>query len=228
MVGILLQDHSPVVVGAAAAAFAYICPKRLSLIGRNYITLCEKLPDIEEWGQIALIGILLRYVISRHGLAKESIMFTSDDDSGKDTEEETGNNFTLGDAAHKDTEISISEMTKMVSRCYVEGPDEYIYRLSNTNEDSVTFNPEHFTSSKSNDDVKILLQCTSPLMWSQNSAVVLSAASVHWIMGPKENINKIVKPLLFLMRSSPASQYVVHLKLGLCKNIFLFICDFFT
>ncbi|CAM8960725.1 unnamed protein product [Rhodiola kirilowii] len=216
MVGILLQDHSPVVVGAAAAAFAYICPKSLFLIGRNYTKLCEKLPDVEEWGQIALIAILLRYVIARHGFAKESIMYfctwAEECGSGKDTDKEKDTaekEFTLGSATHTDTNVSISEMARMVSRCYIEGPDEYLYRLSNTNEDSVTFDHEHFTSSNINDDVKILLQCTSPLMWSQNSAVVLAAASVHWIMGPRENINKIVKPLLFLLRSSHASQYVV-------------------
>ena len=38
--------------------------------------MCEILPDVEEWGQIILIGILLRYVIARHGLIKESIMFS--------------------------------------------------------------------------------------------------------------------------------------------------------
>ena len=67
IVGILLNDHSPAVVGAAAAAFASVCPYNLSLIGRNYRKLCEILPDVEEWGQIVLIGILLRYVIARHG-----------------------------------------------------------------------------------------------------------------------------------------------------------------
>ena len=75
IVGILLNDHSPAVVGAAAA-FASVCPYNLSLIGRNYRKLCEILPDVEEWGQIVLIGILLCYVIARHGLVKESIMFS--------------------------------------------------------------------------------------------------------------------------------------------------------
>ena len=75
IVGLLLNDHSPGVVGAAASAFTSVCPDNFSLIGRNYRRLCEILPDVEEWGQIILIGILLRYVIARHGLVKESIMF---------------------------------------------------------------------------------------------------------------------------------------------------------
>ena len=75
IVGILLNDQSPGVVGAAAAAFASICPSNFSLIERNYQRLCEILPNVEEWGQIILIGILLRFVTARHGLVEESIMF---------------------------------------------------------------------------------------------------------------------------------------------------------
>ena len=97
----------------------------------------------------------------------------------------------------------------MVSRCYIEGPDEYLSRLSYANMGPSELNVAQFTSGKSNDDVKILLQCTSPLLWSHNSAVVLAAAGVHWIMAPRENVKKIVKPLLFLLRSSNASKYVV-------------------
>nr|XP_025665348.1 AP3-complex subunit beta-A isoform X4 [Arachis hypogaea] len=113
IVGILLNDNSPGVVGAAASAFASVCPNNFSLIGRNYKKLCEILPDVEEWGQIILIGILLRYVIASYGLVKESIMFS------------------------------------------------------------------------------------------------LYAAGVHWIMASKGDLKRIVKPLLFLMRSSYASRYVV-------------------
>ena len=101
------------------------------------------------------------------------------------------------------------ELANMVSRCYIEGPDEYLSRLSYANTGPSELNVAQFTSGKSNDDVKILLQCTSPLLWSHNSAVVLAAAGVHWIMAPRENVKKIVKPLLFLLRSSNASKYVV-------------------
>ncbi|KAH9327723.1 hypothetical protein KI387_007901, partial [Taxus chinensis] len=58
-------------------------------------------------------------------------------------------------------------------------------------------------------DVKLLLQCTSPLFWSQNSGVVLVAAGLHWLMAPMKEVKRIVKPLLFLLRSSYDSQYVV-------------------
>lgn len=209
IVGILLNDHSPGVVGAAAAAFASICPNNFTLIGRNYRNLCQILPDVEEWGQIVLIEILLRYVIASHGLVKESIMSsllcTESSHSEKDV-------FDVNIVLEKNgvpSRTYDSELVNLVSRSYVEELGEYLTRSSYTNAGSSDLNGARFTSGKSNDDVKLLLQCTSPLLWSHNSAVVLAAAGVHWIMSPMEDVKSIVKPLLFVLRSSSASKYVV-------------------
>lgn len=207
---ILLGDSSPGVVGAAAAAFASICPNDLTLIGKNYRRLCEVLPDVEEWGQIILIGILLRYAVASIGLVRESIMYSlqSVEDSSSE-KNDVANNFT---SANEDSEMNgfnETALTNMISRCYNEGPDEYLSRLSCSNEVFPKMDDGHFVSIKENDDIRILLQCTSPLLWSNNSAVVLAAAGVHWIMAPRENIKRIVKPLVFLLRSCDAAKYVV-------------------
>ncbi|OMO59005.1 hypothetical protein CCACVL1_25169 [Corchorus capsularis] len=210
IVGILLNDHSPGVVGAAAAAFASVCPYNLSLIGRNYRKLCEILPDVEEWGQIVLIGILLRCVIARHGLVKESIMFSLHHSESSQSEKDGSDvEFGLLKGSRDVNGTCDSEFVNMVSRCYIEGPDEYLSRSSYASKESFNLNGTQFTSGKSNDDVKILLHCTSPLLWCNNSAVVLAAAGVHWVMAPKEDVKRIVKPLLFILRSSNASKYVV-------------------
>ncbi|KAF3433695.1 hypothetical protein FNV43_RR24798 [Rhamnella rubrinervis] len=212
IVGTLLNDHSPGVVGAAAAAFASVCPNNFPLIGRNYQRLCEILPDVEEWGQIILIGILLRYVIANHGLVEESIMRSlcckENCQSGKDGLE-SDSKFTMPEDNSDIGPNYESELAYMVSQCYVEGPDEYLSRSSLLSKVSSGSKLEFFQSVESNEDVKILLQCTSPLFWSNNSAVVLAAAGVHWIMAPIKDVKRIVKPLLFLLRSSKASQYVV-------------------
>lgn len=212
IVGILLNDHSPGVVGAAAAAFGSVCPNNLSLIGRNYQRLCEILPDVEEWGQIILTGILLRYVIARHGLVEESIMhslhYKENSQSQKDGLESNTKLTFLEDNGDLGLYYE-SEIAYMVSQCYIEGPDEYLSRSSLLNKDFNESKSECFCSGESNEDVKILLQCTSPLLWSNNSAVVLAAAGVHWIMAPVKDVKRIVKPLLFVLRSSNASKYVV-------------------
>lgn len=215
IVGILLNDNSPSVVGAAAAVFSFICPNNLFLIGRNYRRLCESLPDVEEWGQIALIWILLRYVIARHGLVKDSIMFSLHKSEGYHSDKDGSNGQVTAELYTGDmiSGTCDSEITTMVARCYIEGPDEYLTRSCGSKASS-QLDHASFTSGKSNDDVRILLQCALPLLWSQNSAVVLAAASVHWIMAPIDDVERIVKPLLFVLRSSRASKYVVFL-LGL-------------
>ncbi|KAM1913363.1 hypothetical protein ACFX14_001315 [Malus domestica] len=209
IIGTLLNDSSPCVVGAAAAAFSSVCPNNLSLIGRNYKRLCEVLPDVEEWGKIVLIGILLRYVVARHGLIKESIMFSLHGTENSRSEKDCADTNSALDDDGDINGLYESELTNAVSRCYIEGPAEYLSRLSFMNKDSSEFNYARFTSGKNNDDVKILLQCTSPLLWSNNSAVVLAAAGVHWIMASTEDLKRIIKPLLFVLRSSNASKYVV-------------------
>ncbi|RXH94470.1 hypothetical protein DVH24_024154 [Malus domestica] len=212
IIGILLNDSSPCVVGAAAAAFSSVCPNNLSLIGRNYKRLCEVLPDVEEWGKIVLIGILLRYVVARHGLVKDSIMFSLHGTENSRSEKYCLDNNSALDDNGDMNDLYESELTNAVSRCYIEGPAEYLSRLSFMNKDSSEFSCARFTSGKNNDDVKILLQCTSPLLWSNNSAVVLAAAGVHWIMAPVEDLKRIVKPLLFVLRSSNASKYVDYIR----------------
>ncbi|KAH9702091.1 AP3-complex subunit beta-A [Citrus sinensis] len=209
IVGILLNDRSPGVVGAAAAAFASICPNNFTLIGRNYRNLCQILPDVEEWGQILLIEILLRYVVASHGLVKESIMSSLLCIESSHSEKDVFDvNVALEDNGIPSRTYD-SELVNLVSRSYIEGLGEYLTRSSDTNARSSDLNGARFTSGKTNDDVKLLLQCTSPLLWSHNSAVVLAAAGVHWIMSPKEDVKRIVKPLLFILRSSGASKYVV-------------------
>ncbi|CAH8268711.1 unnamed protein product [Arabidopsis lyrata] len=212
LVGILLNDHSPGVVGAAAAAFTSICPNNFKLIGKNYKKLCQILPDVEEWGQILLIGTLLRYVVARHGLVRESLMLSLHgmDSNGLCEKDGLGRDLTLDkeEDGGKSDSFDVN-LVSLVSKCYIEGPDEYLSRSSYTDTVSSAFDSKETTSIAHNEDVKILLQCTSPLLWSNNSAVVLAAAGVQWIMAPLEEVKKIVKPLLFLLRSSSASKYVV-------------------
>lgn len=204
----MLNDNSPSVVGAAAAAFASVCPNNLNLIGRYYKRLCETLPDVEEWGQIVLIEILLRYMIAGQGLVRESIMASpySEDINSEMDGLDTG--FTVKEETNVGSGAFQSQLLEMASKSYLEGPEKYLSHISFEEKGAFQSAIPKFTSAK-NDDVKILLQCTSPLLWSQNSAVILAAAGLHWIMAPKEDLSRIVKPLLFILRSSSAAAYVV-------------------
>ncbi|XP_006646740.2 AP3-complex subunit beta-A [Oryza brachyantha] len=188
-VDVLFSDNSPGVVGATAVAFNSVCPNCLPLIAKHFQRLCETLPDIEEWAQILLIDIILRYVIAKHGLVKDSSIFASNlrlESQGS------------GDSAGNETCGTISAIT--LFRHYIE---EYSGCLEGD-----TINCSSVTSS-TNNDVALLLKCTSPLLWSRNSGVILAAASVHWIMAPVDQLNRVVGPILFTLRSSPDATYVM-------------------
>ncbi|KAI5055018.1 hypothetical protein GOP47_0030163 [Adiantum capillus-veneris] len=153
LIGLLLDDKSAGVLGAAAAAFNAVCPENFGIIAPRFQELCRLLTDVEEWGQVLLVDILLRYVVAAHGYP------------GKNEAEE------------------------------VDGRHEVPH------------------------DRRCLLQSTVPLMWSHNSSVVLAATGVHWILAPSTQLMKTVKPLLFLLRSSYDTQYVVLANLlTLVKN----------
>lgn len=48
-------------MGSAVHAFEEICPDRFDLLHRHFRSLCRALADVDEWGQIVMIGLLTRY-----------------------------------------------------------------------------------------------------------------------------------------------------------------------
>lgn len=57
----LLRDRSPLSIGSTVIAFESVCPTRLDLLHQQYRRLCRVLVDVDEWGQVDLLNLLLRY-----------------------------------------------------------------------------------------------------------------------------------------------------------------------
>ncbi|KAG6374293.1 adaptin N terminal region-domain-containing protein [Boletus reticuloceps] len=77
----LLRDRSPLSIGSAVVAFESVCPTRLDLLHLQYRRLCKILIDVDEWGQVYLLNLLLRY--ARTMLPKPTVS-----QQGESTEEE--------------------------------------------------------------------------------------------------------------------------------------------
>jgi vesicle coat complex subunit len=56
-----LKDSSPYVIGCVVNAFNKICPERLDLIHPHFRRLCYVLIDVDSWGQLAILDLLLSY-----------------------------------------------------------------------------------------------------------------------------------------------------------------------
>ncbi|KAJ4352477.1 AP-3 complex subunit beta [Didymosphaeria variabile] len=57
----LLGDKQFFVAGAAVAAFLEMCQNRLDLIHPHYRSLVRKLADMDEWGQLATLRLMVTY-----------------------------------------------------------------------------------------------------------------------------------------------------------------------
>ena len=58
---VLLGDRQYLVAGAAVAAFLQTAPQRLDLVHPHYRSLVRKIIDMDEWGQLATLQLMLVY-----------------------------------------------------------------------------------------------------------------------------------------------------------------------
>ncbi|KAI9880604.1 MAG: AP-3 complex subunit beta [Pleopsidium flavum] len=58
---ILLGDKQYYVVGSAVTAFLEVCPDRIDLIHKHYRGIIRKLVDMDEWGQLATLRLMVIY-----------------------------------------------------------------------------------------------------------------------------------------------------------------------
>ncbi len=58
---VLLGDKQYYVVGAAVMSFMEVCPDRIDLIHQHYRALIRKLVDMDEWGQLATLRLMMIY-----------------------------------------------------------------------------------------------------------------------------------------------------------------------
>ncbi|RWS29173.1 AP-3 complex subunit beta-2-like protein [Leptotrombidium deliense] len=57
----LLRDKTSLVLGSAVAAFEEVCSDRLDLIHPHYKKFVSLMADFDEWGQVVLLNMLVRY-----------------------------------------------------------------------------------------------------------------------------------------------------------------------
>ena len=58
---VLIAGSSPLTVGACVGAWEGVCPDRWELVHPQWRRWCKMLVDVEEWGQCALLRLMVRY-----------------------------------------------------------------------------------------------------------------------------------------------------------------------
>ncbi|CAJ1013028.1 putative Adaptin N terminal region/non-SMC mitotic condensation complex subunit 1 [Leishmania naiffi] len=200
-----LSDRSPEVVGAAAMAYMRICPEEWDLIHGVYRRLCRILKDCEEWGQVVLLRLLLRYarrhfVDPRRPFAARAARCSrgSSGMSGKGTDSDDDD-----DDATSSSHFSIAPPSR-----------EYEAQRGDA-----------AAEAQMDPDLLLLLNSTRPLLWSLNSSVVVAAIALLCHCGTPRFQETCVKSAMRLLNTCTeghiAVLHVIYDLLLLQRDAFL-------
>ena len=170
LIGELLKDNNTMVLGAAVHAFNEVCPTQYDLIHPVFRKLCRYLVDCDEWGQCAIMQMLLRYGRThfqspfKSETYKKRAFYDDDEEEG----EADGNQEIFDDGYEPGAEMELDQ------------------------------------------DHRLLLKSTAPLLRTRNPAVVLMVVNLHFYLSPKQEFTlKCITPMLRILRTHRENAYIV-------------------
>lgn len=195
----LLRDTNADVVGAATMAFCELWPDRMDLIHPVFRRLCQLLSSVEEWGQIFILRVLLRY----------TRMCFTDPTAAEATTATTG----ASDGSSSDADASDSNTTSSSSSSSGSGRGGDA-KSSKTRAKEAALHRDH----------ALVLNSVLPLLRSMNSAVVVGAVAIYYHCAPPSYLDRCVGPLIRLFSGPLRGKEVVLSSIGalLQKNPALF------
>lgn len=219
IIGKLLNDSSTMVLGSAVQALSEVCPDRLDLLHRPFRKICHLLADLDEWGQTVTINVLIRYC---HEQFQSPQIFD---------QSETENAFS---SSSKRKNVKEMFPKRKVKRGFYsdedEGSDDSDAGRSASQQSPFllggkrealpsigsVFRSDALASGigggeELDEDHRLLLRSSIPLLKSRNSAVVLAVSTLHYYCGTHSVATStlIGKSLVRIMRSQREIQYVV-------------------
>ncbi|RNF06598.1 putative adaptin [Trypanosoma rangeli] len=205
LLGQLLADKCTEVASAAALSFIEICPDKMDLIHPIYRDLCCSLVDCEEWGQVVLLHVLLRYARTQ---------FMDPNRPSQPNVIQQGNkekkNLTQDIADAKVEGASLTSSLSSSSASASSSLASFTRASSEVLAQSNKYNLDEASDSLLDFDHRLLLDSVKPLFMSLNSAVVVAATSLFFHCAPKKELGVCVKPLVRLL-GGPEEQHAIVL-----------------
>ncbi len=223
----LLSDGSTMVLGSAVAAFNEICPVDYRLLHAPYRKLCHLLADVDEWGQITMLGVLMRYARTQFLDPRLTEIPPCNVWSKVLSSPGNGSSIKLTHASNTCSNTRIMRRRVVRKAFYSDEEDEsteeeYEERApyaapiepSNVGPQGGSSLLSKFDSDLQDNldsDLRLLLNTSLPLLKSRNTGVVLGVCALHYYCSPLEptRAEQIGKALVRILRSSREIQYVV-------------------
>jgi len=201
----LLGDPSQQVLGSALAAYQEICPERYDLLHPRFRKYCMLLPDLDEWGQIMMISILMRY--ARKFFVRPSII--TDVEGGSSNTPNGSLAMSMDDEAPRKLPDA-----KDLKSFYAEDEDHegeengnklVVKEVEHQQEDKVSIQDQPLEP-----DHRLLLKSCLPLLRSRNAGVIHAVVSMMWHCGKRSNsaMQKVSSSLVYMLRDNREVHYV--------------------
>ena len=236
---LLNTEISTMVLTSAVISFAELCPERLEFLHGTFRRLCNLLADMDEWGQVVIIDVLCRYCRQFFCAPQGTGSAEAIDAERRVVRTMQGVKAAASVAVTTAASPEVAAMTlpkrtgpdKIKRRVVKKGfysdeedgsTEEEVYSLpvatamrqhanitinpSNKNHNDKGLEDEHL-----DEDHRLLLRSTLPLLKSRNSAVVLAVASLHYYCGVASIRvrSSLGKALVRIHRDRREIQYVV-------------------
>jgi AP-3 complex subunit beta len=214
IISTLLGDRSTMVLGAAVAAYWEVCPEQYELLHPHYRKLCHLLADIDEWGQILLLNVLISYsrtqfvdplAAARAAVAggdpdaaaavrrrnrRRRKKLSTDVDAGFYSDEDDAD-AGAGDGSDDGYSTDDADADDAAAAGLLEEAEAHV--------DIQDLEADH----------RLLLKAAGPLLQSRNSGVVLGVATLFAYLAPWHEVNQVGKSLVRIMRSNRETAYTV-------------------
>lgn len=172
----LLQDRSVVVFGSAVAVLETAAPDRMDLLHPQYRRLCRSLVDMDAWGQISSLNVLLLYVREHFP--------NPHPESGAEARR-----YTSVNASHQGNGIILNGDSKDVVSDFPEADT-----------DGAGFYDEGELNEAIFPDIELLLRSVEPLFFATNTCVVLLCVSLFYHIGSRrEFVSKALPAVIKLI-----------------------------
>lgn len=219
-------------------AFEELCPDRFDLIHPHFKKLCTVLVDIDEWGQIATINMLLRY--SRSQFLDPNAYENQVAEAEKQRQQQDTSSGILSTGAI----VGSAPLSKKTGSFYSDDDEDddddedEKAKGKNKNKKSTTSSKAKKNSDDEDDDDddnknkgengsassslitakkhyvmdpdhRLLLRSVQSLLQSRNSAVVMAVAQLFYYLAPTSESVIVGKSLVRLLRSHREIQFIV-------------------
>jgi len=155
----LLQDNSTLVIGSAVAAWQEVCPERFDLLHPNIRKFCRLCADTDEWAQIVLLNLFVRY--GRHFFLDPNVERFSDKEEDEDGEK---------------------KKKKKKKKAFYSDSD------SSSSSDSDSSDDEGEPEDDLDPDHALILSSSLPLLRSRNAGVVVAVVTLYHYLAPHSQV----------------------------------------